>query len=193
MKVRLPGAATCLVAAMLAAPPVSAQPPQPPPPGAGQGPAQGPPPDGGPLSAGQIQRWFEAYTVLEAQDALKLSEAQYGRFVTRLKLLQESRRKHQQARNQIMSDLRRLTNPQNVNSDEAQISERLKILREEDERGAADLRKSYEGVDETLDLRQQARFRVFEERMEQQKLELLMRARQNTRAAARGRGRGSLQ
>src|SRR4051812_16805258 len=41
------------------------------------------------FSAGQIQRWFEAYTVLQAQDALRLSESQYGRFVTRLKTLQE--------------------------------------------------------------------------------------------------------
>src|SRR5689334_4264449 len=51
-------------------------------------------PDLAPLNAGQIQRWFEAYTVLQAQDALKLSEAQYGRFVTRLKSLQEARRRH---------------------------------------------------------------------------------------------------
>src|SRR5580765_8236863 len=52
------------------------------------------------ISAGQIQRWFEAYTVLQAQEALNLSEAQYGRFVTRLKGLQDARRKHQVARNQ---------------------------------------------------------------------------------------------
>jgi hypothetical protein len=40
-----------------------------------------------------------------------------------------------------------------------------------------------------LDFRQQARFRLFEERMEQQKLELLTRARANARAAARDRGK----
>jgi hypothetical protein len=145
--------------------------------------------DPGPLSAGQIQRWFEAYTVLQAQEALRLSEAQYGRFVTRLKALQETRRKHQQARNQILAELRKLTNPQPAAADESQIAERLKALRDEDERGVVDIRKGYEGVDETLDVRQQARFRVFEERMEQQKLELLMRARVNARTAAR-RGRG---
>ena len=163
---------------------------QPPPPGA-PGAAQGPPPDQGPLNAGQIQRWFEAYTVLQAQDALRLSEAQYGRFVTRLKSLQEARRRHQQTRNQILADLRKLTNPQTppAAGDDTQIADRLKALREEDERGGLDLKKSYDALDETLDLRQQARFRVFEERMEQQKLELLTRARQNARSAARGRGR----
>jgi hypothetical protein len=71
------------------------------------------------------------------------------------------------------------------------IAERLKALHDEEERGALDMKKSYDALDETLDPRQQARFRVFEERMEQQKLELLMRARQNARNAARGRGRGS--
>jgi hypothetical protein len=166
--------------------PAMAQQQQPPPPLGVPGNAQGPPPDPGPLTAGQIQRWFEAYTVLQAQDALRLSEAQYGRFVTRLKLLQEARRRHQQSRNQILADLRRMTSPQAAAADDPQLAERVKALRDEDERAAAEMKKGYEGVDETLDLRQQARFRVFEERMEQQKLELLMRARQN----ARGRGRG---
>ena len=151
-------------------------------------PAMPPGPDTA-ISAGQIQRWFEAFTVLQAQEALQLSEAQYGRFVTRLKALQDSRRKHQMARNQIMGDLKRLTNPQNGTNDEGALTERLKALREEDERASVDLKKGYEGVDETLDLRQQARFRIFEERMEQQKLELLMKTRQNARAAARGRGK----
>jgi hypothetical protein len=146
-------------------------------------------PEAAPISATQIQRWFEAFTVLQAQDALQLSEAQYGRFVTRLKALQETRRRHQQARTRILGDMRKLTNPQTGNQDEAQLAERLKALREADERGAAELSKSYDAVDETLDVRQQARFRVFEERMEQQKLELLMRARQNARNAARARGK----
>jgi hypothetical protein len=153
-------------------------------------PAPAPPaPPHTPNSAGQIQRWFEAFTVLQAQEALQLSEAQYGRFVTRLKALQDARRKHQIARNQIMGDLRRLTNPQTGSNDEAALIERLKALREEDDRAAVDAKKAYEALDETLDLRQQARFRFFEERMEQQKLELLMKTRQNARAAARGRGK----
>ena len=38
-----------------------------------------------------------------------------------------------------------------------------------------------EAVDQVLDLRQQARFRVFEEQMERRKVELLLRARQANR------------
>jgi hypothetical protein len=147
--------------------------------------APGPPPDT--INAGQIQRWFEAFTVLQAQDALQLSEAQYGRFVTRLKALQDVRRQHQQTRTRMLAELRRLTNPQAGAADETVLADRLKALRDEEDHAAADLRKAYDAVDETLDIRQQARFRLFEDRMEQQKLELLMRARQNARAAARGR------
>jgi hypothetical protein len=140
------------------------------------------------LSAAQIQRWFEAFTVLQAQDALSLSEGQYGRFVTRFKALQDVRRKHQGQRARMLAELRKMTDS-DAPSEDTQIAERLKALKEHDDAGARALRSAYDGVDETLDLRQQARFRIFEERMEQQKLEMLMRARQNARAAAR-RGKG---
>ena len=146
-------------------------------------------PDPGAISAPQIQRWFEAFTVLQAQEALQLSEAQYGRFVTRLKALQETRRRHQQVRSKSLGEMRRITNPQTGSNDETLLTERLRSLRDEDDRSAAEMKKAYEGVDETLDVRQQARFRIFEERMEQQKLDLLTRARQNARAAGRGRGK----
>jgi hypothetical protein len=55
-------------------------------------------------------------------------------------------------------------------------------LREQDDRAAVELRQAYDAVDEVLDIRQQARFRIFEEMIERRKLDLLMRA-QN--AAAR--------
>jgi hypothetical protein len=150
-------------------------------PAAAQGDAAAPPPGARPIAAGEVQQLFEGWTLVQAQDALRLSDEQYGRFVTRLKALQSARRRHQIARNKILADLRQLTNPQRGNGDEATIAERIKALRDEDERAAADIRQAYDGVDETLDTRQQARFRLFEERMEQRKLELLMRARQNAR------------
>jgi hypothetical protein len=176
MRIRI---ATAVLAASVAVPGIAGAQQQPPAPAPAPMPAL---PDPATISAPQIQRWFEAFTVLQAQEALQLSEAQYGRFVTRLKTLQETRRRQQQARNKILADIRRLTNPETGNQDEAQLADLMKALREREDRTAAELKKAYEAVDETLDVRQQARFRVFEERMEQQKLELLMRARQNARA-----------
>jgi hypothetical protein len=173
-------------AALVFATSAAAQPQQP----AAQAPPPGAPPlppAGAPITAGEVQKFFEAYTVMQAQDALQLTEAQYGRFVTRLKALQDTRRRHQQARNQIIVALRQMTNGR-ISGDDQAIADRLKALRDEDERATGDVRKAYDAVDETLDTRQQARFRLFEERMEQQRLELLMRARQNARPA-RGRGK----
>ena len=48
------------------------------------------------------------------------------------------------------------------------------------------MRKAYNALDEVLDVRQQARFRVFEEQIERRKIELLMRARQQNRSESAG-------
>lgn len=135
--------------------------------------------DNGPITPGEVQRMFDAWALVQAQDALSLSEAQYGAFVTKLKALQDTRRRHQQARTQLLGDMRRALNGPSP-SDQA-LREKMKALREEDDRGAAEIRKAADEVDEVLDARQQARFRLFEERMEARKLELLLKARQNVR------------
>jgi hypothetical protein len=138
------------------------------------------------ITAAQVQRTFDAVAARRAQQALQLTDADHARFAPRLQALQEARRRHRVATNRILADLRRLTNPQAAASDEGAITERLRALREEQDRGTAELRRAHDAIDEVLDVRQQARFLVFEERMEQQKLDLLLRARQNARAQ-RGR------
>jgi hypothetical protein len=138
--------------------------------------------DNGEMTPGEIQKLFDAYLVMEAQQALQLSEQQYPQFLSRLRTLQETRRKNQQERNQLMNQLQRLTNPRaQVRGDEAMIKERLTGLQELESRNAAEMRKAYNALDEVLDVRQQARFRVFEEQIERRKIELLMRARQQNR------------
>ncbi len=131
---------------------------------------------------------LDAYAVVQAQDALQLNDAQYGTFVARLKKLQETRRKNQQARNQIIQELRRLAGPGATPPyDESAVRADLKALRDADDRSAAELRRAYDAIDEVLDVPQQARFRIFEEQIERRKLDLLMRARQG----AAGRRGGS--
>ena len=136
------------------------------------------------MTPGEIQRLFDAYLIMEAQQALTLTDAQYPQFLARLKTLQDTRRRNQQQRNQLMGELQRLTNPRvtaAARPDEAQIKERLIALQELESRSAAEMRKAYNGLDEVLEVRQQARFRVFEEQIERRKIELLMRARQQNR------------
>ena len=77
--------------------------------------------------------------------------------------------------------LLRLSAP-DAKADDAPLRDGLKALQDLDARTAAEIKKAYEGIDQVLDLRQQARFRVFEEQMERRKIELVTRARQNNRA-----------
>ncbi len=136
----------------------------------------------GQLTPAEVVGMLDAYAVVQAQDALQLTDAQYGPFVTRLRKLQETRRHNQQARNQIIQDLRQLAGAQTKPPfDEAAIKERLRALREQDDQAAAELRRAYDALDEVIDPAQQARFRIFEETMERRKLDLLMRARQGAR------------
>lgn len=136
------------------------------------------------LSPGEVVGMLDAYAVVQAQQALQLNDGQYGQFVVRLKKLQETRRRNQQTRNQIVQALRQLAGPQATTPvDETAVREKLKALRDHDDVAAADMRRAYDVMDEVLDVRQQARFRIFEEQIERRKLDLLMRARQG---AARG-------
>lgn len=138
--------------------------------------------DNGDMRPGEIQKLFDAYLVIEAQQALQLSDQQYPQFLTRLRTLQDTRRRTQQERNQLMGQLQRLTNPRLTKPvDESEIKARLTSLQELESRTAAEMRKSYNALDEVLDARQQGRFRVLEEQIERRKIELLMRARQQNR------------
>jgi len=130
------------------------------------------------VTPAEIQRMFDAYALMQAQEQLKISDEQFSQFLTRFKALQEVRRRGQNQRGRILMDLRSLLNS---GGDEAQIRDRLKALNELEGRTADELRKAQDAVDQVLDVQQQARFRLFEEQMERRKLELLTRARQANR------------
>lgn len=136
----------------------------------------------------EVQRLFDAYVVMQAQETLALSEQQFAQFLPRLKTLQDARRRYQQARQKIIAELQRLTAPRQAgNADETTLKSHLASLHELEEQGTADWRQAHQALDEILDVRQQARFRVFEDQVERRKLELLLRARQNRQALRRER------
>lgn len=141
------------------------------------------PADPGRLPPREVQRLFDAYVLMQAQDRLAIGDAQYPQFVQRLKALLDARRRVLTARTAVIQELARGTSEQAsaVALDDAGIKERLERLRELDDKGAADVRQAYDALDQVLDLRQRARFRVFEEQMERRKLELVTRARQSGR------------
>jgi hypothetical protein len=126
----------------------------------------------------ELQRLFDAYLIMQAQDALRLDDAQFGQFLPRLKQLQETRRRNEKARQQLVADLARLTLPAST-AEDAALKERLLALQDLDGRAVAELRRAYDGVDQLLDVRRQARFRVFEQNMERRKFQLMLRARRS--------------
>jgi Spy/CpxP family protein refolding chaperone len=129
----------------------------------------------------ELQRMFDAYALLQAQEQLKIGDEQYSKFLPRFKALQDARRQALQQRTRVLNDVRRLLMA-DPPTDENQLKDRLKQLQDIESRGEAEARKAYEAIDAVLDVRQQAQFRVFEEQMERRKLELVTRARQANRA-----------
>ena len=148
----------------------------------------------------ELQRLFDAYALVQAQDALKLDETQFARFLPRLRALQEVRRRTLLDRARLVQDLRQLLNRgsdagrrgagrdgQAGRPDERLLDEKLKDLRELDRKAVDDIRRAADDLDDVLDVEQRARLRLFEEQMDRRKLELLLRARQGARARARNR------
>lgn len=133
------------------------------------------------MTPAEIQKLFDAYIVVESQRALDLSDAQYPQFIAKLRTLQDTRRRNQQERNQLMMRMMRMTAPKAPPPDTATLEGMLKSLQELESRNAAEMRKAYDDLDQVLDVRQRARFRVLEEQVERRKIELLMRARQTNR------------
>jgi hypothetical protein len=160
---------------------------------AGQSPAQPPPPSAAQpgraepstddvVPAAQLADMLDTYAIVQAQHALSIDDEKYGLFAARLKKVQDIRRRTQRGRIQIIRELRRLAGPQaTAPFDEAAIKTQLKALRDLDERAAVDMRQAYDALDEVLDARQQARFRIFEEQIERRKLDLLVRAQERAR------------
>jgi hypothetical protein len=135
------------------------------------------------VTPAELQRMFDGYSILQAQESLKLNDDQYGRFLPRFKALLDTRRQTLQQRTRVLNVIRRLL--MEAQPDEGMLRDALKQLQEIDTRGEADAKRAYEGIDQVLDLKQQAKFRIFEEQMERRKLEIVTQARARARQANR--------
>jgi hypothetical protein len=130
---------------------------------------------GAPATAREVERLFDAYVVMQAQDVLRLTESQVGPFLSSLRDLQQGRRRHLVERRQMLATLKRLLAARRV--DEGRIRDALGQLRERDQQAEEALTRAYAAIDQVLDVVQRARFRVLEDEVERRKIELLMRAR----------------
>jgi hypothetical protein len=134
--------------------------------------------DGERLTAAQVERMWDEYVLTQAQAALNLNDQQSGRFRNRLFQLQQLRRRLQRERNQKLREAQQALNGRGAPADMTLVSARLKEYDDLMVSTAEQLRQAYVSIDEVLNVRQRVRFRVFEDRMAQKKLELLAQARQ---------------
>jgi hypothetical protein len=136
------------------------------------------------LPPAEVERLFDGYVAMQAQDALKLTDAQLPQFLAKLKVLQATRRRHAQERRLLVAQLNSALREPSP-SDET-LRELLRQDRDLAAKAAQDVQKAYDAIDQVLELGQQARFRVFEEQVERRKFDLVLRAR---RTAQQGRSR----
>src|SRR4051794_16150233 len=78
------------------------------------------------VTPAEIQRMFDAYALVQAQDQLRLNDEQYSRFLVRFKSLQDVRRRSLQDHTRLVTELRRLL--MQGRTDEAQLKDRLQQL-----------------------------------------------------------------
>ena len=185
----LVAAALCLECAAAGVAQVSAQRQQPPPQGAPARADQPPGTESDALSDMELAAALDAYALVQAQQQLSIPDDKYNVFAARLKKIQDVRRRNNRMRLRLVQELRKLVGPRaDPPGDDTAIRGALTALRDHDERAAAELRQAYDALDQVLDARQQARFRLFEEQIEQRKLELLVRAKERSRQNRRPPG-----
>ena len=160
----------------------------------GRGPGQG---RGGP-DALALEDLLDSYVLMQSQQRLQLTPDQQAQFITRLHELQTARRRARMQRNRMIQELGKLTMRPNAARgerpngppprDEAldgQIRERLKNLEGFETQSAAEIKQAQTNLDQVLTPFQQARFRILEEQLERQKVDLLMQARRGGAPALR--------
>ena len=146
--------------------------------GAGRGPGRGRAQALQSLSNEEVYDLLDAFVMRRAQAVLQLDDEQYASFFQRMTRLQTLQREHRRQRMRMLNDLRQIAGPRGRGDlNDAAVLEKVQALDDLDAARAEDERQALAAIDEVLDARQRAQFRVFLENIERQKLELLMRAR----------------
>jgi hypothetical protein len=153
---------------------------QTPPAGRGQRPGRPNLPAGGPTTQQQLQDYFEIQTILVAERELQVGTEQSPTFMARLRTLQQVRRRHMQQRNRLLGEMRQLVQGAGPYRDDL-ITEKLKAYDDFNQRAAQELRQAELEFDGVLAPWQRVRFRMIEERLDRQKLELLIKLREGGR------------
>jgi hypothetical protein len=141
---------------------------------------------GGPVSVAEAERLFDRYMLGQARVVLQLTPDQMVQFAQRFERVQALQRLRQRQRQRRLAELTAL-NRNVAGTDDAAVAGLLQSLDAELADADRQVREAREELDQVLTVRQKARYRTFELRMEREKLQLIARAR----AEARGRAAGT--
>src|SRR5213080_3147845 len=84
------------------------------------------------VSPAEVQRMFDSYALMQAQEQLKINDTVFPKFLSRFKALQE--------RTRLVVELRQMVNqPQ---PDDAKLKERLKAVHDLETRAQGDVKKA---------------------------------------------------
>ena len=128
------------------------------------------------IALATVQNMLDGYVLKQAQVALQLSDAQWVAFFPKMDALQKLRREHQRKHAQLINQLNQAAPPPRAGlstADEATMAARVKSVDDAEAQMVTDERAALAAVDSVLTVYQRARFRVFEENMEKEKLRLL--------------------
>lgn len=121
---------------------------------------------------------LDAFVVSKAQNALQLSNEQFIVFLPKLLALQNLQRQHRNQRNKLLADIRGWIGPKApAEVDDATIGAASKALDDLEAQMYQDEQRALAAIDGVLTVRQRAHFRIFQEMMERQKIDLLVQAR----------------
>jgi hypothetical protein len=124
----------------------------------------------------EVRKMIDSYALMQAQEQLKISREKSPAFLEQYKNLQELRRTSSLEHLRLIQQLQK--NSAGPKAADGQLKDNLKALHDFEEKSHADVRKTYDEIDKILDVHQQARFRVFEQQMNQRMAQLAARARQ---------------
>lgn len=122
-----------------------------------------------------VEDALDGRVLIQAQTALQLSDSQYQAFWPKMRELQRVRRQHEQRHAMLINQLNQATKAGAPPVDEATLTARVKALDDLEASMVSDERTALADVDSVLTVFQRARFRVFEENMEREKLKLLVK------------------
>jgi hypothetical protein len=122
-----------------------------------------------------VEQLFDRYVLGQARQALGLGQGQLATFAPRLQHLQQVRRRAARQRQILLRALNDLT--RSGAADDTTLSSKLSEIDQQAASAEQQIRDAHQQVEQVLSVDQRARFLVFEQRMERQKLQLIARAR----------------